>query len=88
MKIVFIGIIPIASHFNQKCVRYISIYRDFSLLHVFSWCLLHLHVALIIADYFFKYFQAEASCYMNSLLLKVFLLLEKMCFQPAISSST
>ena len=85
-KIVFIGIIPISSHLNQKCVGYIYIYRDFSLLHVISWCLLHLHVALIIADYFFRYSEAEAFRYMDRLLLKVFLLLQKMCSLPVISS--
>ena len=79
------GIIPIPSCFEQKCVRYIYIYRDFSLLHVFSWFLLPLHVALIIADYFFRYSEAEVFRYMNRLSLKVFLLVQKMCFLPAIS---
>ena len=50
------------------------------------WCT-YLHVARAIADYLFRYSEAEAFCYVNRL-LKVFLLLvfKKMCFLPAITS--
>ena len=51
-------------------------------------CWTYLHVARIIADYLFRYSEAEAFRYINRLLLKVFLLLvfKKMCFLPAITS--
>ena len=50
-------------------------------------CWTYLHVARIIADYLFRYSEAEAFRYINRLLLKVFLLLvlKKMCFLPAIT---
>ena len=37
-------------------------------------CWTYLHVARIIADYLFRYSEAEAFRYINRLLLKVFLL--------------
>ena len=51
-------------------------------------CSTYLHVARIIADYIFRYSEAEAFRCINRLLLKVFLLLafKKMCFLPAITS--
>ena len=51
-------------------------------------CSTYLLVAQIIADYLFKYSEAEAFRCINRLLLKVFLLFvfKKMCFLPAITS--
>ena len=44
---------------------------ELSLFHVFIWCLLRLpNVARIIADYLFRYFEAEAFRYINRFIIK------------------
>ena len=73
---------------TSVCVTFKFTVSSLCFMYSVGVCCTYLHVARIIADYLFRYSEAEAFRYIDRLLLKVFLLLvfKKMCFLPAITS--
>ena len=67
---------------KSKCVTFKFTESSLCFMYSVSACCTYLHVARIIADYLFRYSEAEAFRYINRLLLKVFLLFgfKKKCF--------
>ena len=72
---------------KNACVTFKFTVSSLCFMYSVGVCCTYLHVARIIADYLFRYSEAEAFRYITRLLLKVFLLLvfKKMCFLPAIA---
>ena len=62
-----------SEQFQHRLVltKSVCVTSELSLFHVFIWCLLRLpNVARIIADYLFRYFEAEAFRYINRFIIK------------------